>query len=856
MDIQDKIVVPAKMSSTDIVNKGCDDESKFLGCLSITQSSRGIVVPSGATFMKILLVGAGGAGGDYKQYNGIGPNVGGGGGGGGATYVNNNFAVIPGDTFDIDIGIGGVSDGKNGTDGTYTILQYNCTTKTAKGGKGGIYSSFGGMGGRGGESGGKGKDGLKGKCGTLLGGGEGGKTQVCSDFALPYGVGGNGGFQLPNETKGNEVGVPSKAGVVQSNFPTLSSNFAQLVKKPLFLLDTDLSSLLESLTVTKGDSSPQHRRGEIKSYNTYRDSQDSKYDSHDKAHRYMSQRQKCNKQEVKHIKCKCGVSACNKSCEMKEVKKECKCLKCDYRLVSFPLPDVNPTGNPGIQGYAEIKFYASSHVRCIKDNGQLKVQNIKPCATSTDVLYYVDPNVDVVLVNTYSQAVNLYLSKPAEQGAEILIRLKFQEGLAANITVFSGGTFTISSANPSVTLVFSDCVWHVKESSFQIVSFYPTTQQGPTITLQGRLNSSFNAATPALAISADGNTIAVGQSYNSSGRGDVAVYVRCNGNLILQSILVPSDFHSVSPSFIGSSVALSADGNTLAIGAFEDNNSGAVWIFTRQFDVWTQQGLKLVSTGGTGNDGEGFSVDLSADGNILAVGAPGYDSANQSGSVIIYTRTNDLWTQVDRIVGNPNDNAGYIIRLSADGTTLAIYNSSTPNTSVSIYVTIAGVRTLQADIPIAAINFGFGIIGNIMDLSADGDTLAVGIPIGNTGLSVTEVYIRSNTSVWSLDSTLVGSGTSPLQLQGISVSLSADGKTLAIGGPLDTINNVNNYGSVWIFTKVNNNWVERDKLHDTSPNNIPFYPLFGSVSAISSEGSALVVSNGFTLEPLKLWLFV
>ena len=50
-----------------------------------------------------------------------------------------------------------------------------------------------------------------------------------------------------------------------------------------------------------------------------------------------------------------------------------------------------------------------------------------------------------------------------------------------------------------------------------------------------------------------------------------------------------------------STVALSADGNTLAIGGSGDNASqGAFWVFTKSGGVWTQQGGKMISTGNTG----------------------------------------------------------------------------------------------------------------------------------------------------------------------------------------------------------------------------------------------------------------
>src|SRR5262245_22849771 len=43
----------------------------------------------------------------------------------------------------------------------------------------------------------------------------------------------------------------------------------------------------------------------------------------------------------------------------------------------------------------------------------------------------------------------------------------------------------------------------------------------------------------------------------------------------------------------GSSVSVSADGNTALVGGDNDNNAaGAVWVFTRSGGVWTQQGSK------------------------------------------------------------------------------------------------------------------------------------------------------------------------------------------------------------------------------------------------------------------------
>lgn len=87
-------------------------------------------------------------------------------------------------------------------------------------------------------------------------------------------------------------------------------------------------------------------------------------------------------------------------------------------------------------------------------------------------------------------------------------------------------------------------------------------------------------------------------------------------------------------------------------------------------------------------EGFGFSIALSADGNTLAVGAPAEDggasgingneadnTAFHSGAVHVYTRTNNAWTKQAYIkASNPTgeDHFGERLALSGDGNTLAV----------------------------------------------------------------------------------------------------------------------------------------------------------------------------------------
>ncbi len=107
----------------------------------------------------------------------------------------------------------------------------------------------------------------------------------------------------------------------------------------------------------------------------------------------------------------------------------------------------------------------------------------------------------------------------------------------------------------------------------------------------------------------------------------------------------------------GSSAAISADGNTAIIGGLYDNSFiGAVWVFTRSGGVWTQQGDKLVGTGAIEAPNyygvyQGSSVAISADGNTAILGGPGDNSQNGAAWVFVATCT------APSIIGQPQSQA-------------------------------------------------------------------------------------------------------------------------------------------------------------------------------------------------------
>jgi trimeric autotransporter adhesin len=91
----------------------------------------------------------------------------------------------------------------------------------------------------------------------------------------------------------------------------------------------------------------------------------------------------------------------------------------------------------------------------------------------------------------------------------------------------------------------------------------------------------------------------------------------------------------------GFSVALSGDGNTMAVGSpvdrtfGEDGKRGAVYVFARRDGVWAQE-ARLVSNRSDATR-FGYNVALSSDGNVLAASDPWPDQGSR-GYVLIFTR--------------------------------------------------------------------------------------------------------------------------------------------------------------------------------------------------------------------------
>ena len=340
-----------------------------------------------------------------------------------------------------------------------------------------------------------------------------------------------------------------------------------------------------------------------------------------------------------------------------------------------------------------------------------------------------------------------------------------------------------------------------------------TAQQGPKLVGTGAVGAYGPYQGLAVALSADGNTLAVGGPFDNTYVGATWVFTRSGTGWSQQGPKLVGT-GAMGPRGIsqGQSIALSADGNTLAVGGYGDNsNVGATWVFARSGTTWVQQGPKLVGTGAVGPSSQGRFVALSADGTTLAVGG---DSDNSgSGATWVFTRSGTAWTQQGpKLVGTGavtpyGPYQGRSVALSADGTTLAVGGEGDNGLSGATWVfTRSGTTWTQQGpklVGAGAVGAGTSVYqGHSVSLSADGTTLATGAFYDNGKVGATWVFVRSGPAWSQQGPKLVGTGAVGLSVQGQSVALSADGNTLAVGGYQDN----SNAGATWVFARSGTAW--------------------------------------------------
>jgi hypothetical protein len=296
-----------------------------------------------------------------------------------------------------------------------------------------------------------------------------------------------------------------------------------------------------------------------------------------------------------------------------------------------------------------------------------------------------------------------------------------------------------------------------------------------------------------VALSDDARTVAVGAIYNDSkdtNAGQVRVF-RLSESTWVQ---IGDDINGESShDRSGSSVSLSSDGSTLAVGAYWNNgngqNSGHVRIYRLEGGSWIQVGDDI--DGEYEYDKSGLTLSLSADGETVAIGARyNDDNGTNTGHVRVYRLDGSSWSQVGADIDGESsgDESGYALSLSADGETVAIgarFNDGAGIDAGHVRVyRLDGSSWSQVGADIDGESSG-DESGYALSLSADGETVAIGARYNDgAGIDAGHVRVyRLNGSSWSQVGADID-GESSSGESGSSIGISSDGTTVVIGAPL------------------------------------------------------------------------
>jgi hypothetical protein len=324
----------------------------------------------------------------------------------------------------------------------------------------------------------------------------------------------------------------------------------------------------------------------------------------------------------------------------------------------------------------------------------------------------------------------------------------------------------------------------------------------------------------------------------------------------------------------GHATALSADGTTLAVSSpYALSGSGpvaggAVYVYARSDNAWTFV-TKLAASNAEDSDSFGTALAISADGDTLVVGAPSEDSggnnpadntASSAGAAYVFDRANGLWAQgayLKAADAYQYDYFGSAVAMSPDGATIAVgspYKSTlvpAPGTSLysrgAAYVFTRSSNTwthrqsLTAPIPASGAYYGQSLA-----LSNDGTVLAIGAHGEAVGAATyagrAYLYSRGN-NTWSFQSVLTA--TTPASSAGFGnvLAMSTNGRVLVIAAPTEELpgqpDPLWGAGAVYVFDVAGNAATLRERLTAATPD---AGDRLGAALAISGDGRTIVAT--------------
>lgn len=470
-----------------------------------------------------------------------------------------------------------------------------------------------------------------------------------------------------------------------------------------------------------------------------------------------------------------------------------------------------------IPGTHSIKFTATDYMDQTSTDSSLSVTLD---FTAPSGSFYIDGTDDPADEYTLTTSVNL--NSTITGAAQMRFGNSVAERNAASWEAYASTkiwTFSSGVDEKTVYGAFRDTAGNELLTTDTIIYMKKLTASN------GALNDNYGKS---VSVSSDGSNVAVGADGDNSLAGSVYGYKgsawETEYNRTYSSVIAGDR--------LGKSVALSADNTTLVAGSYgADSYQGSILIFYNT--NWSVE-RRLIRSSRVDSDNFGYCVSVSSDGDKVATGAYGVNS--ETGAAYVYDYNGTTWILGATLTasgGAPNDQFGFSIAISSDGSTVVVGAPGTDTSSGSVYVYNGpnwGTPTkLDADVRAQYDKFGSSVA-----ISSDGSIIVVGAFSGNSGTGAAYVCRGSD---WGTQTLLTASDGEDQDYFGISVSTSADGNIIAVGASRDDDNGTY-AGAVYVYSGTN--WITETK-HTAFDGAAVDY--FGESVALSPDGSTLVVGS-------------
>lgn len=239
------------------------------------------------------------------------------------------------------------------------------------------------------------------------------------------------------------------------------------------------------------------------------------------------------------------------------------------------------------------------------------------------------------------------------------------------------------------------------------------------------------------AVAIDGDTVAVGAERFNGKEGVVYVYVRSGTTWSLQSKFSPAE--KEANDYFGSAVALR--GNRLVVGApGAAHNTGASYVFERTGSSWTEK-KRITASDAAAGDFFGAPVALNVAGDVVVAATDkSIDSKVAVGRVYVFSGS--AWTNEAQIdSASPDDNNDFGNSLAVDGNRLAIGEPGA--NSASLYLRDGASWTLQS----AITGDDYARFGTSVALS--GATVLVGAPFERSPLQSGRAFFLQDDRIFA-----------------------------------------------------------------------------------------------------------